>query len=150
MAFYQPEIPDTLYSYYCDLLNQAYEGHLAKVRWASAILAFRALGKSNIDFARDAFLDIAARKSCCVIAIDIKGFFDNLDHTHLKNAWRAILDTSHLPDDHYAVFRSPAKYFVHLQGSSPRRWASPRTTPSKAASEFASPMNSELRFVMAA
>ncbi|MGA4532479.1 antiviral reverse transcriptase Drt2 [Ectopseudomonas chengduensis] len=111
---YAAHVDSHIYSYYCDQLNQAYEGQLAKVRWASAILAFRALGKSNIDFARDAFLDISARKSCCVIAIDIKGFFDNLDHTHLKNAWQAILDTSYLPDDHYAVFRSLTKYsFVY-------------------------------------
>ncbi|MDC7824772.1 reverse transcriptase/maturase family protein [Pseudomonas sp. BLCC-B13] len=111
---YAAHVDSHIYSYYCELLNRAYENHLAKVQWSSAILAFRALGKSNIDFARDAFLDIATRDSCCVIAIDIKGFFDNLDHAHLKNAWQSLLGSSQLPDDHYAVYRSLTKFsFVY-------------------------------------
>ncbi|MBP2839267.1 antiviral reverse transcriptase Drt2 [Pseudomonas sp. PNP] len=111
---YAAHVDSHIYSYYCELLNRAYEDHLARMQWSSAILAFRALGKSNIDFARDAFLDIAMRDSCCVIAIDIKGFFDNLDHAHLKNAWQSLLGSSQLPDDHYAVYRSLTKFsFVH-------------------------------------
>lgn len=107
---YAAHVDSHIYSYYCELLNQAYEEHLAKMQWSSAILAFRALGKSNIDFARDAFLDIAMRDSCCVIAIDIKGFFDNLNHAHLKDSWQTLLGASKLPDDHYAVYRSLTKF----------------------------------------
>lgn len=111
---YAAHVDSHIYSYYCEQLNQAYENHLAEMEWSSAILAFRALGKSNIEFARDAFLDIAERESCCVIAIDIKGFFDNLDHAHLKNAWQALLGSNQLPDDHYAVYRSLTKFsFVY-------------------------------------
>ncbi|WP_417546711.1 antiviral reverse transcriptase Drt2 [Marinobacter sp.] len=107
---YAAHVDSHIYSYYCERLNQAYEDHLATARWSSAVLAFRALGKSNIEYARDAFLDIAERESCCVIAIDIKGFFDNLDHAHLKNSWQALLSTQQLPDDHYAVYRSLTRY----------------------------------------
>lgn len=107
---YAAHVDSHIYSYYCEQLSRAYEGHLAKVQWSSAVLAFRALGKSNIHFARDAFLDIAKRDSCCVIAIDIKGFFDNLDHAHLKKAWQTLLGCSQLPDDHYAVYRSITKF----------------------------------------
>ncbi|WP_313054392.1 antiviral reverse transcriptase Drt2 [Pseudomonas lopnurensis] len=111
---YAAHVDSHIYSYYCEQLNQAYENHLAEMEWSSSILAFRALGKSNIEFARDAFLNIAARESCCVIAIDIKGFFDNLDHVHLKVAWQSLLGTSQLPDDHYAVYRSLTKFsFVY-------------------------------------
>lgn len=111
---YAAHVDSHIYSYYCEQLNQAYENHLAEMEWSSAILAFRALGKSNIEFARDAFLDIAERESCCVIAIDIKGFFDNLDHAHLKNAWQELLGSNQLPDDHYAVYRSLTKFsFVY-------------------------------------
>ncbi|HCE6613296.1 TPA: group II intron reverse transcriptase domain-containing protein [Pseudomonas aeruginosa] len=111
---YAAHVDSHIYSYYCELLNQAYEDHLAKVQWSPAILAFRTLGKSNINFAREAFLDIATRDSCCVIAIDIKGFFDNLDHAHLKSAWRTLLGTNQLSDDHYAVYRSLTKFsFVY-------------------------------------
>lgn len=107
---YAAHVDSHIYSYYCELLNQAYENHLKKVQWQSSILAFRTLNKSNIDFARDAFLAIAARESCCVIAIDIKGFFDNLDHAKLKIAWQKLLGTNTLPNDHYAVYRSLTKY----------------------------------------
>lgn len=107
---YAAHVDSHIYSYYCSQLDKSYEDYLAKMGWSSAILAFRALGKSNIEFARDAFLDITGRESCCVIAIDIKGFFDNLDHAHLKEAWQKLLGASSLPDDHYAVYRSLTKY----------------------------------------
>lgn len=103
---YAAHVDSHIYSYYCARLSQAYEEHLLSAPWSSSVLAFRSLGKSNIDFARNAFLDIAGRDSCCVIAIDIKGFFDNLDHAHLKNSWQDLLGMSALPDDHYAVYRS--------------------------------------------
>lgn len=113
---YAAHVDSHIYSYYCAQLSRAYENYLGKMEWSSAVLAFRALRKSNIDFARDAFLDIAARDSCCVIAIDIKGFFDNLDHARLKVAWQTLLGTSSLPDDHYAVYRSLTKYsFVNRE-----------------------------------
>jgi len=107
---YAAHVDSHIYSYYCEKLGQAYEDYLGKVPWSSSILAFRSLGKSNIDFARDAFLDISVRESCCVIAIDIKGFFENLNHAHLKKSWQTLLGTNTLPDDHYAVFRSLTKY----------------------------------------
>lgn len=103
---YAAHVDSHIYSYYCAQLSQAYEKRLVSAPWSSSILAFRSLGKSNIDFAQNAFLDISQRDSCCVIAIDIKGFFDNLDHAHLKNAWQTLLGMSALPDDHYAVYRS--------------------------------------------
>lgn len=107
---YAAHVDSHIYSYYCEKLSKAYEDHLGKVPWSSSILAFRSLGKSNIDFARDAFLDISVRDSSCVIAIDIKGFFENLNHAHLKKSWQTLLGTSTLSDDHYAVYRSLTKY----------------------------------------
>ena len=43
-----------------------------------------ALGKNNIEFANNAFEEIKRRKHCVAIALDISGFFDNLDHQRLK------------------------------------------------------------------
>lgn len=48
------------------------------------VLAFRSLGKNNIHFANDAFKEIQRRESCEAIGLDIKGFFDNLDHALVK------------------------------------------------------------------
>lgn len=52
-----------------------------------------------------------------VIAFDIKGFFDNLDHTILKNSWRHALglqENELLPKDHYNVFKAITK-FSHVE-----------------------------------
>lgn len=38
----------------------------------------------NIDFANYAFKEIVSRGNCVALVIDIKGFFDNLDHEILK------------------------------------------------------------------
>ena len=73
---------------------------------------FGHLEKSNIDFALDAFSEIASRPSCAVIALDIKGFFDNLDHRLLKDAWSNLLGAPKLPNDHFNVYRSLTKSCV--------------------------------------
>ena len=44
------------------------------------------------------------------MALDITGFFDNLDYELLKHAWCELLDVARLPQDHFAVFRSITKY----------------------------------------
>src|SRR5690606_5491015 len=102
---YAAHVDSHIYSYYCNLFNNIYEERLLHCDWASSVLAFRKIdGKSNIDFARDAFEKIKLQGDCCVIAIDVKGFFDNLDHAHLKKSWQALLGKQELPDDHYAIF----------------------------------------------
>lgn len=107
---YASHLDSHIYSYYCALLSQQYEDLLLETKWASSVLAFRTLGKSNIHFARDAFQDIARRESCCAVAIDIKGFFDNLEHRLLKECWQRVLGVNELPADHYAVFKAITRY----------------------------------------
>ncbi|MEX0943614.1 MAG: antiviral reverse transcriptase Drt2 [Pseudomonadales bacterium] len=99
-----------IYSYYCSLLTQPYESLLAKFGLGESILAFRKLGKSNIDFAFDAFQAIKAMGECTAIGYDISGFFDHINHALLKSSWCRLLDVEHLPDDHFAVFKSLTKY----------------------------------------
>jgi RNA-directed DNA polymerase len=70
------------------------------------------LKKSNIEFAGDAFNEIKSRGNCSVVALDISGFFDNLDHQILKKAWASLLDESILPEDHFAIFKSLTKFSV--------------------------------------
>ena len=49
-------------------------------------------------------------KDCHVLAYDISGFFDNLDHAILKQNWSVVLGGGPLPKDHYHVYRSLTKY----------------------------------------
>ena len=78
-------------SYYAFLLTDPYERQLHKTGLDESILAFRALGKSNIQFANDAFEQIKLMGNCVAFATDITGFFDNLDHKHLKKAWADLM-----------------------------------------------------------
>lgn len=99
-----------IFSYYCADLSSKYEAEIESRDLTAVVLAFRSLKKSNIEFARDAFDEIRARGDCCAVALDITGFFDNLDHSQLKSRWKALLDVKELPPDHFAVFRALTKY----------------------------------------
>ena len=99
-----------IYAYYASKLSELYEKKLTALGLTDNVLAFRKLGKNNIDFAYQAFSDIKQLGSCTAIAFDISGFFDNLDHRILKDIWQALLNESKLPNDHYSVFKSITRF----------------------------------------
>ena len=82
-----------------------------------SILAYRHIpisegqgGKCNIHFAHDAFLKIRELGECCVIALDISGYFESLDHAKLKDLWCRLLGLQRLPMDHFHVFNAITQY----------------------------------------
>ena len=99
-----------IYAYYAQQLSAKYEDVLTSLGLGECILAFRPLGKSNIEFAKAAFDEIANRGSCFVIAADIKSFFDNLDHALLKAQWCRVIGLPKLPEDHFNVYKSITKW----------------------------------------
>lgn len=108
-----------IYSRYRHLLSEKYEEALAVSGISDSVLAYRRLkdeingrGKSNIEFARDAFNTISTLGECFVIALDISKFFESLDHARLKVMWSRMLGVSPLPPDHFAVFEAITKYAV--------------------------------------
>lgn len=100
-----------IYAYYSHLLNQRYEVLLTANRIGESVLAYRTslFGKSNLDFACEVFAEIAARKKCTVMCLDITDFFGSLNHDLLKLAWARILDLECLPEDHFRVYRALTK-----------------------------------------
>src|SRR5690625_2306412 len=97
-----------IYSYYSYMLSEKLEtiyGQSQHLHYS--VLAYRKFvpGKSNIDCALNAFREIEQYEECEVLALDVKGFFDNLDHALLKDAWAQLLGASCLPSDHFAVFK---------------------------------------------
>lgn len=72
----------------------------------------RATGKSTIHFASEAFQEIKtrAKKGCVVLMFDIKSFFSELNHGHLKKAWRDLLGEEKLPPADFNVFRSATEF----------------------------------------
>lgn len=107
---YAAHADSQIYSFYASQLAEAYERKLANLGLSECVLAFRKLGKSNIEFASDAFSEISATGRCTAIAIDISKFFDTLNHQQLKKSWCDVLGTNKLPNDHYAVFKSLTKF----------------------------------------
>jgi hypothetical protein len=107
-----------IFAYYRHLLTQEYEAALSKNLLDESVIAYRrirdadGMGKCNIHFAREAFEKIAELGNCCVVALDISGFFESLDHQLLWSIWCDLLNVKKLPEDHYKVFRTITRYAV--------------------------------------
>lgn len=136
---YASHLDSHIYSYYNQILNSLYEKALEREGISENVLAFRAQGKSNIHFANQAFCDIASRKECCAIGLDIKGFFDNLDHLQLKKAWADLIGQKKLPQDHYAVFKSITNYSFVDRTSLYKALKIPSTNPKNGRTRICSP-----------
>jgi hypothetical protein len=67
-------------------------------------------GKSNIQFAKEVFEAIKEKGRCTAIALDIRGYFDHIDHIKLKEKWIKVLKTNNLLEDEYKVFKTLTKY----------------------------------------
>lgn len=106
-----------IYSRYRALLSDRYEVLLVAKGLSDCVLAYRRHlkpgkggGKTNVDFAFDAFQKIQSIGACCAVALDIKGYFDNMDHHLLKAQWSRVMGVDRLPADHFRVFRSVTRY----------------------------------------
>lgn len=107
-----------IFSYYRHLLSELYEKELVRLGIQGCPIAYRRIprhngetsGKSNIQFAKDAFLKIRELGDCCAIAVDISSYFDSIDHQRLKYLWCRLLGVERLPPDHMAVFKNITKY----------------------------------------
>lgn len=107
---YASHVDSHIYAYYASVLSEKYETRLKTAHYQPAVLAFRTLGKSNIEFANEAFAAIREIGNADVVTTDIQDFFGNLDHNILKAAWRSMLGTDTLPKDHYNVFKSLTRF----------------------------------------
>lgn len=100
-----------LYASYAQRLNTDYEQLIRNLGFQECITAFRSsTGRCNVHFAYECFEWIKTHSPCVALAFDISGFFDTLDHKILKRMWSKVLDAAHLPNDHYAIFRSLARF----------------------------------------
>lgn len=105
-------------THYRRLLAERYEKRLVELGIEHCPIAYRKIpksdggGKCNIDFAKDAFIEIDRQRDCIAIALDIKGYFENLDHERIKNVWCDLLGVDRLPQDHFSVFKNITKYHV--------------------------------------
>jgi hypothetical protein len=109
-----------IFARYRHLLALGYEAELERLGIQDCPIAYRKIpisgnggpGKCNIDFAKDAFDRILAMGTCCVVALDISSYFENLDHARLRGLWCRMIGADDLPADHEAVFRATTNYAV--------------------------------------
>lgn len=103
-----------IYSYYSSILSDKYEDLIRDTNTAITSIAYRRFPdkKSNITFAKEAFDFIMQEGNCIALAYDVTDFFGTLNHEILKANWIRVLGHQHekLPADHYAVYRSLAKF----------------------------------------
>jgi RNA-directed DNA polymerase len=99
-----------LYSYYAFELGELYKNLRKTLGIDDCVLAYRADKGCNIHMANVAFEEIKKYENSSVIALDITGFFDNLNHKILKNQWARVLGCTLLPRDHYKLFQSITKF----------------------------------------
>lgn len=107
---YASHADSAIYAYYNFTLSQLYEQSIDGSALAEAVIAFRALGKSNIDLAQEAFQWIAKNRPCTALGFDVADFFGSLDHAILKQSWASLLSAHALPPDHYAVYKSLTRH----------------------------------------
>lgn len=107
---YAAHVDGHIFSYYAHQLGAKYEQELKAKGLGDCVLAFRKLEASNIEFAARAFDVVRSLGDCTVLAFDVTGFFDNIDHAQLKRIWARTLGAMTLPADHYALFRTLTRY----------------------------------------
>jgi RNA-directed DNA polymerase len=100
-----------IFGYYSFYLSKKYEEYIKQQGFSECVLAYRTdLGKSNIQFAKEVFDYIKIRGECTAIALDIKGYFDHIDHGILKSKWLNILNLNELPEDQFYLYKLITKY----------------------------------------
>ena len=105
-----------LYGFYSHALTLKYQEYIHNNGFEEVVMAYRSDldGKCNIQFSKETF-DLIKDKfdtegECSVIALDIKGYFDHINHAKLKEMWCEIIGEPDLPPDQYKIFRSLTKY----------------------------------------
>jgi len=97
-------------SYYSWQIMRKLDDFYVNERLGEHVIAYRKLGKANYDFAAEALEFAKANSPVMILAFDITGFFDNLDHALVKARLKRILSVTELSADWYQVYRAVTRY----------------------------------------
>lgn len=112
--------------YYSFAMTKMYEKYIKQNGFDDVVLAYRSdLGKCNIQFAKETFEDVKKRKVCSAIALDIKGYFDHINHKILLEKWQTIVGGK-LPEDQYRIYKVLTKYSYINSKSLLKKYKGPR------------------------
>lgn len=95
-----------IYAYYSKIISENLEHYYEYIKLDRSIAAYRSIGKANYHFAAEVVKFARDNQPCMVLAFDVTGFFDNLNHKILKRNLKSCLGTKTLPPDWMKVFRS--------------------------------------------
>ena len=102
--------------YYSKLLNDALNTFYIDNDLDNEVIAYRALQKGNYDFSAEAHRFATESQPVTIMAFDVTGFFDNLNHILLKRRLKTLLLVDSLPLDWYKVLSYLTKYhFTKLE-----------------------------------
>tara|TARA_R110002072_G_scaffold87775_3_gene197813 strand:- start:390 stop:1652 length:1263 start_codon:yes stop_codon:yes gene_type:complete len=102
-------------TFYTDSLNETLERQYSDLHISQNVIAYRSLGKANFDFAAEALQFATQNSPVTILAFDVRGFFDNLDHRLLKSRLKRVLGKGELSDDWYKLFRYTTNFhFVEI------------------------------------
>ncbi len=103
-------------TYYAEILAEKLEARYEAYGLSENVIAYRSLGKANYNFAAESMAFAQLHSPVVILAFDVSGFFDNLDHKLLKSRIKQLLEVSELSSDWYKIYRYVTKYrFVALE-----------------------------------
>jgi RNA-directed DNA polymerase len=116
-------IDGLIFSFYSYALTRKYEAYIEKECFSECPLAYRSNldGKCNIQFSKEVFDEIKKRGNCSAIALDIKGYFDHIDHEKLKEKWIKVIGGK-LPPDQFKLYKALTEYSYVSKNSILRKY----------------------------
>jgi len=96
--------------YYSKHLSKLYDRTLKDLGISSSVLAYRSGVGNNIIQSKNLFDEICARDECTALAMDIKGFFDNIRHVVLFQNLLRVKGVERLSDADFSVFKRMSKF----------------------------------------
>ena len=125
-----------LMSFYSFLLKKNYEAKIKGAPLEKSVIAYRKIpsplggNKSNIDFANDIFRLLQTLDGYTVFCLDIKGYFDNINHRILKEKIKTF--SSGIPKDGLdPILKAVTKYrYVYKRDAAKalgnKAWSNPK------------------------
>lgn len=110
--YYASHKDSMIYKYYGDILNHYFNDYLIDNKIDNVVIAYRTNknGLNNIHFAKEAFNFILDNDRAYILTMDLKSFFDKIDHVKLKRTIQKVLDLHSLPSDFYKVLKSITQF----------------------------------------
>lgn len=110
--YYASHKDSMIYKYYGEILNKYYNDFAESNGIDDVSIAYRTnkLGLSNVHFAKEIFQFILRNDQSSIITMDLKKFFDHIDHIELKRSIQKVLGVNSLPEDFYKVLKSITQF----------------------------------------